>query len=358
MSFRAAISKSINADQGGFFERNRMTSLPEPQGGTGSPPLYEIIYRVLRQHVAGGQFPDGLIIGEAAVARAFRSSRIPAGAALRRLHDDGLLRSFEGRGFLVGGDAKTTPIRLDLVEAGLRLPASLSRDLSVRNQRKRIYSKIEHQIAACLPYGRFQVNESVLASTYGVSRTVAHEVLARLERTGLVAQDLNQRWYAGPLTPELMSEHFEMRWLLEPIALSQSMQVLARNDLLAKRARIQRARKIRLTTRIVQGLEEDLHVDTVLRCRNQQLRDTIRRSLLPLIATHDMFKRYRDALEMETLLAEHEAIFQYLIDDKLSEAMAALEAHVRRSVAPSLTLLSRFQSLPATRRAPFLIKIA
>jgi len=53
---------------------------------------------------------------------------------------------------------------------------------------------------------------------HGVSRTVAHEVLTRLERTGLVTQDVNQRWYAGPLTVDLLREHYEMGWLLEPIA--------------------------------------------------------------------------------------------------------------------------------------------
>jgi DNA-binding GntR family transcriptional regulator len=152
-----------------------MTSLAEDRDVAAAPPLYEIIYRVLREHIAEGHFPDGLILGEAAVARAFRSSRIPAGAALRRLQDDGLLRNFEGRGFLVGDRAKTAPVRLDLQAAGLRLPPSLRKTLDVRNQRKRIYAQIEHQIACCLPYGRFQLNESLLASAYKVSRTVAHE---------------------------------------------------------------------------------------------------------------------------------------------------------------------------------------
>jgi DNA-binding GntR family transcriptional regulator len=155
-----------------------------------------------------------------------------------------------------------------------------------------------------------------------------------------------------------MRDHFEMRWLLDPAALSQSMGVLAAEEIVERRERIRRARKLRLTARIVEGLERDLHVDTVLKCHNQQLRDAIRRSQLPLIATHDTFKRYRDAGEMETLLAEHEAVFQQLIDGDLTGAMAALERHLRRSVAPSLELMSRFDSLPAARRAPFLTRIA
>jgi DNA-binding GntR family transcriptional regulator len=334
-----------------------MAYLSERQNKNGSPPLYEVIYRTLREHLAERRFPEGLIIGEAAVARAFQSSRIPAGVALRRLQDDGLLQYFDGRGFLAASKAGAPPLRLGLAEAGLRLPEAVRSDLDIRNQRKRIYTRIEHQIACSLPYGRFQLNESVLATTYGVSRTVAHEVLTRLERTGLITQDLNRRWYAGPLTREAMREHYEMRWLLEPVALSQSMSVLAEKDIVAKRDRIRRVRNVRLTARIVEGLEQDLHVDIVLKCQNQQLRDAIRRSQLPLIATHDSFKRYRDAREMETLLDEHEAVFQHLIEGRLSEATMALENHLRRSVAPSMELMSRLASLPATRRVPFLTRI-
>jgi DNA-binding GntR family transcriptional regulator len=133
--------------------------------------------------------------------------------------------------------------------------------------------------------------------------------------------------------------------------------VLAPKDIIAKRDRLRRARGVRLTARIVEGLEQDLHVDTVLQCQNHQLRDAIRRSQLPLIATHDSFKRYRDAEEMQTLLVEHEAVFQCLIEGRLCEAVAELESHLRRSVAPSMELISRLDSLPATRRVPFLTRI-
>ncbi|MBN9022370.1 MAG: GntR family transcriptional regulator, partial [Rhizobiales bacterium] len=41
-------------------------------------PLYEVIYSVLRAHIADGSLPPGLVLGEAAVARAFHASRVPA----------------------------------------------------------------------------------------------------------------------------------------------------------------------------------------------------------------------------------------------------------------------------------------
>ena len=188
----------------------------------GSSPLYELIYAVLREHLVDGSFPAGLVLGKSAVARAFHSSRTPAVAALQRLRAEGLIRDFDGLGYLAGR-APAPPIRRKLAEAGLRLPPDIAASLKVRSRQGRIYPDAEHAVAACLAYGRFHLNESALAEHYDVSRTVAHEVLTRMERTGLISQHVNKRWYAGPLTAERLSEHFEMRWLLEPAALGQAM---------------------------------------------------------------------------------------------------------------------------------------
>ena len=57
----------------------------------------------------------------------------------------------------------------------------------MRSRHGRLYPDAEHAVAACLAYGRFHLNESALAEHYDVSRTVAHEVLTRMERTGLIS---------------------------------------------------------------------------------------------------------------------------------------------------------------------------
>jgi DNA-binding GntR family transcriptional regulator len=319
-------------------------------------PLYEMIYRVLRQHIADEALPKGLVVGEAAVARAFQSSRAPAGAALRRLKDEGLLQSFGGRGLLIGG-GESEPLRLDLIEAGLTLPESEALDPKARNRRVRIYPEVEHILASCLPYGRFQLNESLLAEHYGVSRTVAHEVLTQLDRAGLVAQDRNRRWYAGPLTAERMREHFELRWLLEPVALDQAFPLLDRDDLLAKKERIRSVQAGRRTPAKLEGLERDLHIDTVLKCPNSRLSDAIIRSQLPLLATHDTFQRHLDTKEVEIMLAEHLTIFEYLIAGERRKAREVLERHLRRSVESNVSRLGMLGALPESRRVPFLIAI-
>ncbi|ODT16661.1 MAG: hypothetical protein ABS35_27675 [Kaistia sp. SCN 65-12] len=317
-------------------------------------PLYEVIYRVLRRHIDDGVLPDGLVVGETALARAFQSSRIPAGAALKRLEDEGRVTRFGGRGLMIGADPAATPLRRDLVEAGLKLPETRMLEPRTRNRRATIYPEVEHIIACCLPYGRFQLNESLLADYYRVSRTVAHEVMTALDRAGLIVQDNNQRWYAGPLTPELMQEHFEMRWLLEPLALEQAWPGLDRRDLVAKRERILAVQSGRRTAAGLERLEHDLHVDTVLRCANSQLRDAIHRSQLPLIAMHDTYPILPDTEEM---LAEHLAVFDCLIAGDPAGAQKALERHLRRSLGPNRERLATGQRLAPFRPVPFLIAV-
>jgi DNA-binding GntR family transcriptional regulator len=317
-------------------------------------PLYETIYDVLREHIVDGSFPPGLVLGEALVARAFQASRVPAGVALRRLHREGLVSDFDGRGYLAGmGTA--APVRLELAEAGLRLPAAIAGSLKLRNRRDRIYPDVEHSVAACLAYGRFLLNESALAEHYHVSRTVAHEVLTRLERTGLVMQDVNQRWYAGPLTTDLLREHYELRWLLEPAALLEAAPLVTRDEIKAKLARLEAAQASAPSPQELEQLEADLHVDVVLRCRNRLVRETIRRSQLPILATHATFDRRQFPDEIATMLSEHHAVLRHLRRGRAEGAAVALKEHLRRSLEPNIELIRHLGPLPADRRPPYLM---
>lgn len=330
---------------------------PEPEPQTSQTrPLYEIIYGVLREHLLDGSLPRGLVLGEAGVARAFGSSRIPAAAALQRLSEEGLLKRFDGRGY-VGRDADTSAlIRRELSEVGFRLPETVQGDLDARSHQQRIYPEVEHVVAACLGYGRFLVNETALGEFYGVSRTVAHEILTGLDRMGLIEKDRNQRWYAGPMTVDRLREHFEMRWLLEPTALGQAMAAVTPAELEAKRARVEAARNHPNPPGQRERLERDLHVDTVLACANRQLRDTLRRNALPLIVTHSAFAGADYGDEIETMLGEHQHIYDLLLAGRKAEAMAALEAHIRRSLAPNIVRLEHLGPLPASLSRPFLVQ--
>lgn len=314
-----------------------------------SVPLYEMIYAVLRRHIEEDRLPAGLVIGEAGVARAFKASRVPAAAALRRLREEGLLGDHEGRGYLVG---QGEPIRMELEAAGLDLGGTLDQQ---RNRHEWIYPEVEHAVASCLAHGRFLLNESALAEHYKVSRTVAHEVLTKLERTGIVVQESNQRWYAGPLTPDGIRHHFEMRWLLEPVALRQAYPSLKRDDLMARRDHLTALAAGTVSPVKVERIEHDLHYLTLAGCENPLLLATVRRSQLPLLATHWTFQHFQDPGEISNLVVDHLAIFDQLIAGKLEGAAATLEHHLRRSVDHNIELWRKLGDLPDHLHKDYLI---
>ncbi|THD43332.1 MAG: GntR family transcriptional regulator [Bradyrhizobium sp.] len=327
-----------------------MTVQPSPE----ARPLYNLIYEALREHLLDGSFPPGLVFGQSAVARAFRSSRVPAAAALRRLKEEGLLKTFAGDGLLAWSDETKKPLRMEFLDAGLRLPHLVAGGVDVRNYHGRIYPQVEHTIAALLAFGRFLVNETALAGHYGVSRTVAHEVLTRLERTGLIVRESNQRWYAGPLTTDRLRNHFEMRWLLEPQALGQSMDKLDQKIVAQRRAHVVKAAKQRFTALRLERLESEFHVLTVLHCANEQMVDAIRRSQLPLIPTHSTFALTARDDELGRMLNDHLEIYDLILAGRKSAAMSALENHIRRGLNPNIERLRNIGGLPDTLRPPFL----
>ena len=105
----------------------------------------------------------------------------------------------------------------------------------------------------------------------------------------------------------------------------------------------------------LERLERDLHIDTVLARPNSLLNDAIKRSQLPLLATHDTFQRHLDTEEVELMLGDHVAIFERLIAGERQAARQALEDHLKRSVDTNVRKLSALGELPNSRRVPFLI---
>lgn len=315
-------------------------------------PIYAAIQAVLRAHIVEGALPAGLVLGQANVARAFNVSRVPAGIALSRLLDEGLVETFEGRGFVVPG---AKPFRAELLDAGLSVPPEIVN--SSINRRDQIYSEVEHAVAACLPYGRFMLNETALAQHYDVSRTIAHEVLAQLERLGIIEQDSNNRWYAGPLSGDELKHHFEMRWILEPQALRHAYPLLDEGDIRDRLSRSEAARYHALQPLDREQLEADLHVRTLAPCPNSLLLQAVQRSQRILIATHSAFASYQSLYEITRMSSEHVSIYEALLASDISQACSLLEAHLHRSLKPNLEILGRLGALPDALRLPYLVQV-
>lgn len=57
------------------------------------------------------------------------------------------------------------------------------------------------------------------------------------------------------------------------------------------------------------------------------------------------------------MLAEHHKIYDLLLAGEKQAAMAALEAHIRRSLEPNIKRLKRIGSMPEALCPPFLIQV-
>ncbi|QWW71053.1 GntR family transcriptional regulator [Rhizobium sp. WYJ-E13] len=317
-----------------------------------SEPIYLTIYQVLRDHLERRALTPGLVLGQTNVARAFNVSRIPAGIALARLLSEDLVQTFEGRGYIVpGGD----PQRGDLFAAGLDLPHSLT--VPVVNRREQIYPEVEHAVAVCLAYGRFLLNETALAQHYDVSRTIAHEVLTQLERSGIIEQDSNNRWYAGPLSARVFRHHYDMRRLLEPEALRQAYASLDKPALEERRLRLKSLGSYPQAPEKLERAEADLHLDSLAPCPNTVLLSAVRRSQRVLIATHSTFANFRTEEEISRMISEHTRVYDALLAGDIDKASAALADHLRRALDPNLTILQHLPAIPAGLTPPYLIQV-
>lgn len=202
-------------------------------------PRYELITRVLRDNILSGVLPEGLVLLEGPIAALMQTSRVPVQAALRQLQAEGLIRRFDGRGYLVGGQGSAAlPIRRDIREFPLAIPPEVDEALQTRGMWRHVYDRVEDQVATAQVFGEFRIVETELADYLGVSRTVARDVLARLQERGLVRKSASSHWLAGPLTARTVREKFELRALLEPAALRIAAPYIRYAEVEAMRARI------------------------------------------------------------------------------------------------------------------------
>jgi DNA-binding GntR family transcriptional regulator len=186
-------------------------------------PRYELITRVLRTNIQRGTLPEGLVLLEGPIAAVMQTSRVPVQSALRLLMSEGLVHRFEGRGYLVGQEGKgIAPLRRDIREFTLDVPNAVDDALQTRGTWRHVYEEVEEQVASCQIFGEFRIVETELSEYLGVSRTVARDVLARLQERGLIRKNASSHWIAGPLTARTLREKFELRSIIEPGALRMS----------------------------------------------------------------------------------------------------------------------------------------
>src|SRR5690606_13041192 len=100
--------------------------------------------------------PEGLVLGEAALARALEISRTPVRAALEQLLAEGLFVPHAGRGLLVSyGSQSIQPLRMSLMGAGFALTEAELERFGFSGAADRICPSVEAALASCAAFGRF-----------------------------------------------------------------------------------------------------------------------------------------------------------------------------------------------------------
>jgi DNA-binding GntR family transcriptional regulator len=296
---------------------------------------YEMVEEVLRQNILGSHVPRGLVLLEGPIAALMQTSRAPVQTALQRLEAQGIVRRFNGRGFIVARPGEVLePVRRDLREIGLHIPKAIDDALQNRASWERITETVESDVAACLVFGRYRLIEAELADHFRVSRTVARDVLGRLEERGLVEKNQSSHWIAGPLTAQSIREHFALRRILEPPALISAAPLLDRARLAEVFEQFRAAE-----TSCDGDLEafETLLIDTcVFATPNERLRAQIRHNLLPVLSAERVLRQLGLPSD-RTGLTEHRLIVELLLQDAAPAAAAMLDTHLaaaeRRSIA-------------------------
>lgn len=293
-----------------------------------SATRYAHIEKLLASAVESGSLPSNIVLTEGRLATLFGTSRTPVRVALHSLMDRGVLKRFDGRGFLVAGGKDDQPNRKKITKAMLGLAEDAQTDLSpVTSQR--IESDVENVLVHALPFGQFAISEQIMADHYGVSRTVVRELLTRLQSRGIVNKHKRSHWVVGPLTANEIAQYYAIRAKLEPLALFESAQNFHRRDIQAMWDRLQRNldELSSLTGEQMEELEKDLHVHLLSKCKNEHLLRMIHESQLALVVNR-VFISFIGTKPFAISLREHSIVLEFVMRGAFQMAADALEEHL------------------------------
>ncbi len=327
------------------------SSSPETSAST---PLYARIADMLRQALAGGALPPGMVLLEGPLSELLRVTRNPVRQALRELENEGLVARFDGRGMLAGG-ASETPLRQPLTPAMLGL-GDESEPVRKAQGWEHIYHAVEHDVVHLSVFGAYRLNEVELARHFGVGRTAARDVLLRLEGLGLVGKDERQRWIVTPLDERRIRNLYQLRWLLEPAALAGAAAGTSAEEIaaMAQRLRRAKARYPRLTRAELDGLEHDLHVALIGRCPNDSILESLQRTRCILTLSKHVLGAAAPMPNEDPFMQEHLGVLEALARGETGQAQEALRRHLEASCLKIVERVGQIHERVPAPRLPYL----
>lgn len=300
------------------------TQIPAMPDAIEKQSVQERAYLTLKAMIGDGRLLPGQKLLEAQIVKAFAISRSPARYALKALCEDGLVAAAQGRGFVVVG-ATTAPGPKAVIE-----PTAIA----AVARWQAIYGPVERELCSRMLFADFRIIEDRLAAQFGVSRTVAHDVLSRMHSVGLIAKDRFGHWIARRVTPDQTHHLYELRWLLEPEALRQAASHVPAAEITAARAAVGDALDgFPRAGFDMETVETDLHVSLLSHCPNGEILQALARTRMLFAPTRYLFDPVLQ-IPLELIadaLREHLEIYDLLLAGRPGRAAAALSAHLKRA---------------------------
>jgi DNA-binding GntR family transcriptional regulator len=172
-----------------------------------------------------------------------------------------------------------------------------------------LFEDVKERASEAMAFGRFRIMEVAMAEHYGVSRTIVRDILARLEEAGLVRKENRTHWVVGPLTADLLVQHYEIRMLTEPYLLHESIRNAPLGWVENALGRIMAAQEHFPTVSIAEldRIEDDLHNQLHQFQANNRLKAILSSHGMPSLIKR-IFNRSLGPPSNTHALDEHEAI--------------------------------------------------
>ena len=291
--------------------------------------LYELVRESISRAIREKTFPEGTVLLEGPVAKRMKVSRAPVRQALAMIEAEGLAHRFEGRGLIVGPPG-TGPER-DLLSRVIGAIAPPENHIAFSWQT--FVDDLEARIMYQAFFGAVRVNEVELARHYGVSRSTARDALMHLEPLGLVEKDASFRWVVVPLDRQRISELYQLRDLLEPVALRQAVPFIPRDTITGMIERHETALRSypSVTAGELYELELDLHVRCLEYSPNTTFVKVLRRTHCLLTLSKQIMGIRIDMPEYEPFMNEHLRILRCMRLGDDTGAELAMRSHIHAS---------------------------
>ncbi|UJW77236.1 GntR family transcriptional regulator [Rhizobium sp. SL42] len=291
--------------------------------------LYEELYLQLKNDIASGKALRGTVLLEGPLAELLGRSRAPVRQALQLLAEDGLISRFEGRGFVVGPSG-TAAKRIDLAESFGHLTQTQDRPIFAWQS---LYEDVERIVVYRSFFGRFRINEIELARHFGVGRTVARDVLLKLETLGITQKDDSFRWSIVPLDDQRIRDLYEVREHVEPLALVHAMDAISDEhiDKMLSRLALALDTYPDVSAATMYDLELDLHLRSIQPCPNKELLSILQRTHCILTLSKHVLGIQLEMPEYEPFLAEHVSVFRMMRRRDKEGLMLAMRSHIHGS---------------------------